>query len=413
MAVIRQGLRGSNSTSNDTRKASSSPGSSNSSVGKVFAIVTAENTPTPAMYEKAGGVSGIGSVFYLGYESSKQINGDLSDNFLNTCLIAKPIQPNVTYYPLIGELINLYSAPAPASQITKKGTKTTTYWAGPINLWNDSQSNSQTTLSNAPLGKTFTETANNKNLLSYEGDYILFGRKSNSVRFGSTVRSFSNPNTPNGNGWSSVGNNGDPILLITNGHAYTSSSALLYVERINDDASSVYLTSTQAVNLIPDKNSGLNPFTNPISVNTYNGSQVIANGDRIVLNSKKDEVMLFAKTNIELNTQNIINLNADNRIHLNSSKIYLGPATVKGTINNLPGEPILLGYQTMDLLSEILSVLNEFSNTISPTIGAPQGMIVASIKSAADRLADKTEKLLDRLEPGAKNYIASTKIYIS
>jgi hypothetical protein len=413
MTVIRQGLRGSNSISTDTRKASSSPGSSNNVVGKVYAVVTTENTPTPAMYEKAGGISGIGSVFYLGYENSKQINGDLSDDFLNTCFIAKSIQPNVDYPPLIGELVNIYQAPQPSSQISKKGTKEVKYWNGPINLWNNSQLNSQTTLSDAPLGKTFTETSDNKNLLAYEGDYILSGRKSNSIRFGSTVRSFSNPNTINSNEWSSVGSNGDPILLITNGHAYTSSSALLYVEHINQDASSIYLTSTQAINLIPDKNSGLNPFTNPISANTYNGAQVILNGDRVVLNSKKDEIMLFARTNIELNTRNIINLNADSRVHLNSPKIYLGPAIVKNNVNNLPGEPVLLGYQTMDLLSEILSTLNEFSNTLSPAVGAPQGMVIANIKSAADRLADKTEKLLDRLEPDAKNYIASTKIYIS
>ena len=110
-------------------------------------------------------------------------------------------------------------------------------------------------------------------------------------------------------------------------------------------------SSTQAIPLNPDRTGILNPFTNPKSVSGYENSQVILNGDRIVLNSKKDEVMLFATTNIELNTDYHINLNAKERVHLNSNNISLG------TVNNkLPSEPILLGHTTVEFLKDILSV---------------------------------------------------------
>jgi hypothetical protein len=37
--------------------------------------------------------------------------------------------------------------------------------------------------------------------------------------------------------------------------------------------------------------------------NFYTNPQVIINADRIVLNSKKDDVMIFAKSNINLNLE--------------------------------------------------------------------------------------------------------------
>ena len=56
-------------------------------VGKVYGVVTTENTPTEKQFKKAGGYNGIGTVFYLDYESSKYITGSLDDPFLNKCKI--------------------------------------------------------------------------------------------------------------------------------------------------------------------------------------------------------------------------------------------------------------------------------------------------------------------------------------
>ena len=59
-------------------------------VGKVYGVVTKENTPTKKMYLKAGGPNGIGSVFYKDYEKSRNEDGNIGDNFLNGCDIDKP-----------------------------------------------------------------------------------------------------------------------------------------------------------------------------------------------------------------------------------------------------------------------------------------------------------------------------------
>jgi hypothetical protein len=63
--------------------------------------------------------------------------------------------------------------------------------------------------------------------------------------------------------------------------------------------------------------------------------------------------MIFAKTNIEINTRNVINLNADERVHLNSNSIFLGPYNS----TNVP-QPVLLGNETVKLLIQLNKTLN-------------------------------------------------------
>jgi hypothetical protein len=55
MAVLKQGFKGSNLISNDTRKTTSSDGTPKISYGKVFGVVNGVNLPTPKMYDKAKG----------------------------------------------------------------------------------------------------------------------------------------------------------------------------------------------------------------------------------------------------------------------------------------------------------------------------------------------------------------------
>ena len=81
-------------------------------------------------------------------------------------------------------------------------------------------------------------------------------------------------------------------------------------EEINKELSSIYLTSTQQLPLLPDRNDILNPITKPLQVNLYFGKpQLLFNSDRLILNSRTDEVMIFAKTNIELNNYRRITKN--------------------------------------------------------------------------------------------------------
>lgn len=359
-------------------------------VGKVYGIVLDANTPSKELFERSGGWSGIGTVFYLDYEQSKNIN----EVNLSVCKIAKPFHTSIQNYPLVGELIYIIDAPAPTSQINNSTSQK--YYTGTINLWNNNQQNS---LTDDALGKTFIEKSDIRRLIAFEGDRIYQGRKGNGIRFGSTVKLRSNVNE-----WSSIGNDGDPITIMVNGYVTTDTgSSVPNVEEINKELSSIYMTSTQKLPLIPGA-SIINPRVNTVLPKDYKSSQVILNSDRITLNSKKDEVLLFAKTNIELNSDNIININAGQVAHINSPSIALG-------INkdgSYPTEPVLLGGQTHDLLLEVCNTLRRLAGYLAiaavPTSDGP--ICIQSCNDAGAQLFSDVNTLIDRL-----GNITSTKVY--
>jgi hypothetical protein len=356
----------------------------NSQIGKVFGVITTENTPTKELFDANGGYNGIGTIFYLDYNTSK--NSDISTVNLNSCKPAKPFHSSNQNYPLVGELVELIDAPSPASQAGNNLTQK--YYTGVVNIWNNNQQNSP---SNDSLGKTFVENSDIRKLISFEGDRIYQGRKGNGLRFGSTTKSLLNLNE-----WSKVGNNGDPITILVNGYITTDSKNITpNVEEINKELSSIYLTSTQQIPLTPDRNNLLNPITKPLQVNKYfDKSQLLFNADRLVLNSKKDEVMIFAKTNIEFNTNNVINLNAGERTHLNSPKNFIGTSS-DGT---LPTEPLLLGNKTAELLSDLMKAIGDFGSEASSVVTPPAGSPLVDINAAGVKLTTTINNLLGKLE---------------
>ena len=353
-------------------------------IGKVFAVITTENTPTKELYEREGKYDGIGTIFYLDYVGSKDTT--LNEVNLLECSVAKPYYPHLQDYPLVGELVTLTDAPAPASQVALNITQK--YYTGVINVWNNNQQNS---LSNDSLGATFSENGEIRKLLAFEGDRIYQGRKGNGIRFGSIVKM-----TPMLNEWSNTGNNGDPITILVNGYITTDQKQIIpNIEEINKELSSIYLTSTQRIPLIPDRNVNLNPITNPKIVSSYfGGSQLLFNSDRLVLNSKKDEVMIFAKTNIEINTNNVINLNAGERNHLNSPRNFIGTKS-NGT---LPDEPLLLGNQTINLLTDVLEAISNFGSEVSSVISAPAGSPLMDLNSSGNKLSNTINNLMGKLD---------------
>ena len=355
-------------------------------IGRVYGVITTENTPSKKMFNKAGGFNGIGSIFYLDYNNAKNITGT-GDEFLDLCNIAKPIFPQFQYYPLLGELVILVDAPSPDAQLSLNATSTQKYYTGVVNLWNNNQQNSQPADISDNLGITFVENSDIKSLLSFEGDHIIQGRQGNAIRFSSTTKLYNNLNE-----WSNIGNDDSPITLITNGFAYNPKEKF-HVEKVNQDASSIYLTSNQQIPLQTDRTGILNPLTKPIDASKYFNAQVIINSDRVVLNSKRDEVMIFAKSNIELNTKNIINLNANERVHLNSNTVFLG------TVNNqLPTEPLVLGDKLNTILENLLDSLYSFGASLSTVVGSPEGAPAMDINAAAESLLNDIDRINNNLE---------------
>ena len=205
-----------------------------------------------------GGVDAIGTIFYGDIISKKGIDNSES---LPT---AKPLFSYQKYLPLINEIVLLTEITIDKDNKSKEKLK---LYLPNINIWNSPHHNamplteyfkngnngylstqdgftrtSQDNSLNISFGDYFQEKDFIKPLRPFEGDNILEGRFGNTIRLGST----SKPLNP----WSQNGENSDPIIVIRNGQYNNINDDTFNpnIEDINNDDSSIYLTSNQNVN---------------------------------------------------------------------------------------------------------------------------------------------------------------------
>jgi hypothetical protein len=215
-------------------------------------------------------------------------------------ITAKPININIKKIPIIGELILVFKL---NSSLISSETYNQEQWyyLSTIDLDSSINHNSisdytkrESAQSKKP-GNNFTEIDINP-LQPYEGDVILEGRWSNSIRFGSTPAKSSTSlyTIPESSEWSGD-KPGDPITIISNGNKANPSK--FNIESRNTSASSIFLTSTQKLNKLKLHNN----LRIGESVVTFNKSQLISSADRIILSAKLDTIVFDSKVGIEIN----------------------------------------------------------------------------------------------------------------
>ena len=224
------------------------------------------------------------------------------DGLVNKPIISvKPVNTNIKKIPIIGELILVFKLNS-TFKTSDNYNQEQWYYISTIDLESAINHNSisdYTAFGNATTkkpGNNFPETNVNA-LQPYEGDVILEGRWSNSIRFGSTP---SDPDAdlytiPHSSEWSGD-IPGDPITIIANGNK--ANPRKFNIESKNDTASSIFLTSTQIINKLKLNNN----LRIGESTVLFNKSKLIAEADRIILSSKQDTVILDSKVGIEINS---------------------------------------------------------------------------------------------------------------
>lgn len=226
------------------------------------------NDPKNKDFAELGEWGAIGCINFSILYSSTDTSNKKYSNF-----IAKPLFSNIKQYPLVGEIVQII--PGPSDGLNDRKSKQDYYYTVPFNTWNSVHHNAFPDLreyaefvidnkvnnnsvelgqnqgnnpsyEEFPLGKTFKEKDNIKDLLPFEGDFILEGRWGQSIRFGSTVLGKERVNS-----WSKDGEDGDPILIIRNyqGNQSVKEAYVPTVENINIDGSSIYLTHNQSINI--------------------------------------------------------------------------------------------------------------------------------------------------------------------
>ena len=360
-------------------------------VGKVYAVMLSPSSVPKKIWEDNGGWGGIGTIVYQEYREDIEISlKDLTDEALLTFNTAIPFYPNQKYFPLPGEIVLLMDLPSAPSPITNKTNET--YYQSPINAWNSPQFNGLFLDDDKNiLYNSFIEDGEFRGLQTFEGDYILEGRFGNSIRFGSTNKAGNIDLSP----WSTnpVELASNPIILLSNKHNYKLPDSELNVENINLDGSSIYLTSDQSIPLNIG-NIALSSITNPINLADYTSPQVVINADRTIISSKSDEILMFGKTGIELYSQGPIYMQSANvGLTMQDNQIYLGPFSN----NSTSPQPLILGLQLQEWLSDLTVALSTFASIIGPTFSTPEGTILQTVNDAANSLQNSVAVLNTRI----------------
>jgi len=326
------------------------------------------------MFEELGGWDALGTILYENV-TDPNIRGT-----------AKPLMGNSKTLPLINEIVYLLSLPSTLiGDITSSPTQ---YYINIVALWNHPHHNAypsnaneqsstqqkdyvQTELGNTSkiidqsralyLGKTFVERSNIHPLLPFEGDVITEGRWGNSIRIGSTVQK-----TPNN--WSVTGSNGDPIIIFRNGQGtQTSEGWVPTIEDINNDDSSLYLTSTQKIPLKASSTSYSSYNTQPSSPNEFSGKQILLNSGRLVFNSTTDHLLLTSNKSVGLNAISSVNIDTPLTV-VQSDNILLGSKNAT--------EPMLKGNL---LITELQSLLTQLILLTTALQAVPQTSAAATL----------------------------------
>lgn len=226
-----------------------------------------------------------------------------STYFNQKVYLARPASTGIKRIPLVGEFVLIFKT---FNEQTSPGQwRGSWYYVSTIDLQSSINENMlpgisvqipQEQIDATKPGKTFVRKSISP-LQPYEGDILIEGRLGNSIRFSNSI----NTTYPAGYyykaaPWStSNSDGGDPIIVLSNGRKNLPGKEFV-VENAEQDASSLYLTSTQKLDTLT--------LSKQLTIhnNTFAGSQFVGIADRVILRAKSDIAVIDSQQAIILNT---------------------------------------------------------------------------------------------------------------
>jgi hypothetical protein len=251
------------------------------------------------------------------------------------------------------------------------------------------------------FGKYYESQPGIHKLKLYEGDSLIESRFGQSIRF---------------SGFNNVDNDFAPTIIIRNSENADNKKkdrTLSVEEDINKDGSVIVLSSGQhqlafQPGTISDK--GKSDFkTKPETFDAYPskliGDQILINSGRIILSAKNAEMIFYSKKNYgfisdgAMSIDNKLGIDVtvgdDINIMTNDSDVqfYTGKGSIYLGNENL--EPLVLGQQLVDLLSELIdTIVNQSYLTPSgpSAVGPVNAADFGSIKSKLNNILSKVNQ---------------------
>lgn len=351
-------------------------------------------------YPKYGGVNSIGVIKYSLID--KKV--DTSDPI--KLPPAYPINRNFTNYPLKNEVVFIIRGPKAdnSKDPNHKHLERVDYYMPAIGISNDVNflpykdvtKDTEEVPASYSSEESFNVVPGIRPLHPFNGDVILEGRNGQSIRM-SGAKSKNNPLTDSSNIQ-------DPVTIITNGHEEISTQGL-YIENINRDKSSVYLTSNHVIPLNQAKFKYAGAKERPIQADKYQGAQIVVSSGRLFFNSHTDDIQFTATTDFGVSAKNVY-LDGEDYLTVDAKKIYLGEKA-KLTENH----PVILGDALEDFLKLLLETLERTGKAMvqAKTI---DGKIIPKINAQGFDLQGEARNLMNRINPGGKSLLKSRKAFV-
>ena len=253
------------------------------------------------------------------FETTYSVTVRLAPN--NQEAIAYPLNANIKRVPLVGESVIIVPATLAEGSFLKRVSRL--YYIDVISIQQNIHHNALPTVAGVPStqkgGDYSSTSAGNPNseggdssvdlakenpgfvertdvgsLQPFLGDLLIEGRFGHSLRFGYSPEGADTTKDPS---WNSPTPE-DPITILSNGRKSAGSYNKFIIENVDEDLSSIWLTSSQKVKL-----SVSNKLPSDVDAQSkFDKPSVILNSDRIILNSKSDWVVLSGAKSVALTT---------------------------------------------------------------------------------------------------------------
>jgi len=349
-----------------TRGASNAGGSSggSSSLNTFARVVDVITDSFHPKYEVYGGSQSINGILYRNLKTASSEEDDQQLRF------AFCSDVNIKRVPLKSEIVEIVTLPSERRSTGPGSTKS--YWSQVVPMWNHPHHNAypdtaqyEDQESEAEFGDFFEETDKVNPLQLFPGDISIEGRHGQSIRMTGTKY--------DSNIWIDDSNNGEPLTIIRNGQKEAESGDESVIEDINEDKSSIYLTSDHTVELEQANEKRESWKDEPEKADKFKGSQVIINSGRLYFNAYDEHTLISAKEGIGLNAKTV-SLDGEEYVGLDAKKIYLGAAALKRE-----HEPVLKGKTSTTWLNDLTKQVKTLADTMAKLPPAPPAAIAKLI----------------------------------
>jgi hypothetical protein len=360
---------------------------------RVIDVILDGNHPEFLNY---GGPSAMGAIKYR----LLTVNNDTSETGTETSDgVAYPLDINIRTVPLKNEVVILTKGP---DQNIDDGAPTgRMYYSTVVSIWNNPHHGAYPVKTDSPdvdLGEGIDEEGTLAPLQLLPGDTTIEGRLGQSIRL-----------SGGGQGpWSEGGSRNKPIIILSNGQAETQEGFSPLFENIDEDPTSIYLTSDHTIPLTLSNDKRDSYDSIPDLPSSYRGAQLLFNSNRITINSKLSDVLISSAESVGINGTSI-NIDSTDYLCLDADKMYLGS---KARINEgAAKQPMVLGHRMEQFLIDVLDQMISLASAIG-TAKTIKGDALPVVNKEGLTVADVLKQKRNHLNPKGASLLKSKKIFV-